>query len=732
MGEHDELISDFVTEALEILDGYDEELVHLEQYPSNIDLINSIFRRVHNIKGMCGFLHFSKLEALSHAGEDLLAELRKGDLRIGPHHTDLLLNLGDSMRALLVAVQTSGKEGVEAYETLLNALRSALHVGARPADPSDNAHLSPISEAVFGPITAVDAQNIAPAAPVQAAATPTESSLRVDTALLDRLMNLAGELVLARNQILQLTKAHPDPTFRAIVHKLNSVTSELQESVMQTRVQPMSILWDKLPRVVRDVSHETGKKIAFSTSGGDTELDRAIIEAIKDPIIHLIRNAIDHGIEDANVREAAGKPPQGDLTLEAYPDGGSVIIELRDDGGGLNTDKIKQRAITQGLITTKQADSMSDSQIHRLIFTAGFSTADAVTHLSGRGVGMDVVRANIEAINGQVQVASERGRGTTMRLKIPMTLSIIPTLLVSSGGETFAVPEASVLELVKLSGTSGGHEIVSVGTSSFLRLREQLLPLVHLDQYLDLPQEQSLLDNRIALILCVDECRFGVVVDEVHDIEEIVVKSLDSRLQSLGLYAGATILGDGRIVLIIDPTEMLHSLELHRPDEADGFTSTQRNPGDRVTPISETFLIVATDTSDYTAIPLSHVIRLERVPVESLTITAGTTSLNYRGLVLPILDLATRGSDSNHGGNVPIVVLRSSSARELGLKVHSIIDISTTTLPERTMITSPTPLTLGIINEHTAVLLDVPSLCASTFGISDEYAEGSQPTGGQV
>jgi two-component system chemotaxis sensor kinase CheA len=728
MGDRQELLADFIAEALELLDGYDEELVRLEQAPETSELIHSIFRRVHNIKGMCGFLEFTKLEVLSHAGEDLLTDVRKGHIKISSQLIDLLLRLGDSMRSVLLEVKSTGNEGADSHHPILVDLRSARPTLAPPcggAPTSSLADSTPVATEAIHYDEGLRDSNL-PSTPI------TESSLRVDVALLDRLMNLAGELVLARNQILQLTKTHPDPTFRAIVHKLNAVTSELQEGVMKTRVHPIASLWDKLPRVVRDVSHETGKRVTFSAIGGETELDKAILEAIKDPLIHLIRNAIDHGIETPELRTSAGKIPEGTLSLQAFPDGGYVIIELKDDGGGLNTEKIKQRAVANGLLSSKQAEGMSDSQIHRLIFTPGFSTADSVTTLSGRGVGMDIVRANIEAINGQVQVASDRGRGTMMRLKIPMTLSIIPTILVSCGPETFAIPEAAVLELVKISRSADDNQIIEIGNSSFLSLREQLLPLVCLRRYLGLAPRHSDEDARIALVLCVDGCRFGIVVDEVHDIEEIVVKPLDARLQSLGLYAGATILGDGRIVLIVDPTGMLHHLQLHRPDEVSTFIPTSHTVTQPTSVPTQSYVIVATDIADYTAIPLAYVRRLEQIPAAEFRTIGNTLTLQYRGQVLPVLDWAQQQDSHPHLRDRPIVVLHDENNCDIGLAVHRIVDISTTAQLAETTISSPTPLTLGIIDKQTTVVLDVPSLCKTLVSSAGVSAKGPPAVEGQL
>lgn len=688
MGEHDYLITDFVNEALELLEGYDEDLVRLENEPTNHELINSIFRSVHNIKGMCGFLNLSILESLSHAGEDLLDRFRHGEYKINTRHADLLLELGDSMRSVLNSVQNNGNEGTESFSTLLATLKNVFNNPPFPTEASTQ---------IINNVQEISV---------------SDTSLRVDISLLDYLMNLAGELVLARNQILQTTKNHSDQGFRAIVQRLNNITSELQECVMKTRVQPISALWDKLPRVVRDASHETLKEINFSTSGSETELDKAILEAIKDPIIHLIRNSIDHGIESPDKRAALGKPSRGNLSLKAFPDGGYVIIEIKDDGAGLNTAKIRDKAIANGLIDQKQADCMSEQQINRLIFAPGFSTADSITRVSGRGVGMDVVRANIEAIGGHVQIASEPNRGTLTRLKIPMTLSIIPTLLVSSNGDTFAIPEATVTELVQISDAPGGAKLIAAGNASFIRLRDQLLPLVHLDRYLnsDEPDTEKA-GSQTAIILSVDGSRLALLVDEVHDIQEIVVKPLDRCLQSLDLYSGATILGDGRIVLIIDPSSILRHLEVEQPDDLGDFAPTLKcNNSNGASGDETSFLIVKTDGSEFAAIPLKYVKRLERIEKSKISQIENTLTIQYRGAVLPVVNLANVHYEEPGSSSVPIVVLSGDDLGEIGIKVAQVLDITSKESFDSKSVSQISQLKFGIIGDRTTHILDVKKL----------------------
>jgi two-component system chemotaxis sensor kinase CheA len=709
MGEHDDLLPDFIAECAEAIDAFDAELLLLEKEPHNHELLNSIFRRVHSIKGMCGFLHLHNLEALTHAAEDLLGDLRDGTVQFDATIINLLLKTGDSIRRILAHVQNTSREGENTHQPLIESLR-LLSPRAQTHVP-DSAVSSPVSQA---PSTSTPSTSPSTTA---ARAEFSETSLRVDIALLDHLMNLAGELVLARNQLLQTTKLIDDSSFRTIVQRLHVVTSELQEGVMKTRVQPLSSLWDRFPRVARDIAQTLNKSVQLTLSGEHTEVDKSILEALKDPLVHLLRNAIDHGIETPEVRVLRDKPSQGKISLRAYPDGGYVIIEVSDDGAGLDTGKIKEQAIARGLLDRKQAAAMSDSQIQRYIFAPGFSTAATVTNLSGRGVGMDIVRSHIESISGQIQIASDPGRGTTVRLKIPLSLSIIPTLLVSCAEETFAIPEAAVTELVKVTPQQKAVQIVSAGGSTFLRVRQELLPLLSLSDYLGLRSAVGPTDNSLVIIVCVEGCRFGVVVDSVHNIEEIVVKPLNQQLQALQLFGGATILGGGRIVLIIDPPGMLQHLRLIRPDDIDSHEPGLLDPAAQSSSSRDAYLLVDTDASGCGAIPLHYVQRIEKVPVSALERVDATDVIQYRGKLLPIICHLTphRWSQTNPH-EMSIVVLSNPAGQSIGLHVHDIIDIcehfEETSTIERGV---PEQHTLGIIAERATLLIDVPSLFASVY-----------------
>ena len=513
----DEIVKDFLIESNENLDRLDQELVKLETDPSSKELLASIFRTIHTIKGSCGFLGFARLEKLAHAGENLLSRLRDGKLTLNEEITSGLLAMVDAVRKMLSAIQASGQDGEEDYASLIEHLARLQQAQASPpapaavpVAPADAAEKPPSPAATItgsppashsrpeptpddllpdpsklgglllqrGQVSPEDLaralqqqeegrkrigdilidQGAARQEDVQSAQRTLESrnpeaaveTIRVGVTLLDRLMNLVGELVLARNQLLQFSNNTEDAGFQTLSQRMNLIASELQEQVMRTRMQPIGNIWNKFPRTVRDLALNCGKEVRVEMEGKETDLDRTIIEAIKDPLTHLVRNSVDHGIESPADRKEAGKDPCGRLILRAFHEGGQVNIEITDDGAGLNGERIRRKAIERGVVPADQAARMQDRDIFNLIFLPGFSTAEKISNVSGRGVGMDVVKTNVEKIGGTVEVHSTAGQGTTVKVKIPLTLAIIPALIVISGGERFAIPQVSLLELVRL------------------------------------------------------------------------------------------------------------------------------------------------------------------------------------------------------------------------------------------------------------------------------------------
>jgi two-component system chemotaxis sensor kinase CheA len=507
----------------------------------------------------------------------------------------------------------------------------------------------------------------APAEAMAAVAGSTaDSTLRVDVDLLNRMMNLVGELVLTRNQILQATSA--DAGFALLGRRLDMVTADLRESVMRARMQPVSHVFSRFPRLVRDLSLGLGKRVRLEMEGQETELDKSLLEAIRDPLTHAIRNAIDHGIEMPPDRAAKGKPPEGLLRLRACHEGSHVIVEVHDDGAGMNIARIREKAVQQQLITAARAEQMSEREILQLIFLPGFSTALAVTSVSGRGVGMDVVRTNVEKIGGKVEVDSHDGQGTVLRLRIPLTLAIIPALIVRSRGQNFAVPQGSLMELVHLSGGEADSRIEWLESAALFRLRGRLLPLIFLGQLLQQPARDRAAASDIA-VLNADGRRFGLVVDGLADPEEIVVKPLAAVLRAIGHYAGATILGNGEMALILNPGAIAQLAGVGLTAEVDDATAGDQHAG------QQDFLVVEAD-GRRAALPLETVIRIERIPRARIERIGSRPVLRFEGQLLPLDDAAGQmGDDGDPDAQTTVVVCREGT-RQVGLTVSHVLDVA--------------------------------------------------------
>ena len=484
----DDIVREFLVESNENLDQLDRDLVTLEKNPEAEGILASIFRTIHTIKGTCGFLGYNKLGAVTHAGEGLLSKMRDRELVLNAELTSALLEMVDAVREMLAQIESTGQEGERDYQAVIDSLTRLLTsqpkpvaekavpaVATPPAAPPAESATEAIEEAEKQPADAANQEQ----REIRALAA-SDSNIRVDVGLLDKLMNLVGELVLARNQILQYSTTQQDPVFLSTSQRLNLITTELQEGVMKTRMQPIGNIWARFPRLVRDLAMSCGKQVRVEMEGKETELDKTLVEAIKDPLTHVVRNSVDHGIETPEERLACGKPAEGRLSLCAFHEGGQVNIEISDDGAGINLDKVKQKALERGLITPEHAARMSEREILNLIFLPGFSTAAQVTSVSGRGVGMDVVKTNIEKIGGVVDIQSQTGKGATLKIKIPLTLAIIPALTVTSGGDRYAIPQVSLLELVRLEGEQARRGVEMIHDAPVHRLRGHLLPLVYL------------------------------------------------------------------------------------------------------------------------------------------------------------------------------------------------------------------------------------------------------------
>lgn len=711
----DDIIKEFLIESRENLDTLDRELVALEDDPRNAARLGSVFRTVHTIKGTAGFFQFTKLEKVTHAGENLLSKMRDGLVVLESVRTTALLAMVDAIRILLGNIEAREVEGDGEYGTLIEALTlvcndatlaqaaEVLRGGkggpaAAPAPPAPAAHAPAETniaqpEPVKAPVQA--AAQAEPARAVQAAAEATphvvaeapeakpagderavaDTRIRVDVRLLDKLMNLVGELVLARNQLLQHSNASSDASLVSSCQRLNLITTELQEGVMKTRMQPIENVWSRFPRVVRDLSHLCGKPVKLEMEGKSTELDKTIIEAISDPLTHLVRNSIDHGIELPDTRAFAGKPAMGTIKLRAYHEGGRVNIEISDDGGGIDPERLKAKALERGLITPEHARSMTTHEAFSLIFMPGFSTAEKVTNISGRGVGMDVVKSNIERLGGSVDVDSRLGHGTTIRIRIPLTLAIIPALVIGTSGERFAIPQVNLVELVRFEAEQAKTAIERIHGVPVFRLRGNLLPIVELSGVLDVEIDPIPRDVNI-VILQADECQFGLLVDTIFDTEEIVVKPLGRELKGLNVYAGATIMGDGRVALILDVAGLADRSGVRGVTDrklAVEAGSLERLRAEEVP--TEQLLLFRMGAVGRMAIPLKTVARLEEFTRDKVERVGRDDVVQYRGEILPLVHISEMFGEPRGDGPTLQVVVHNSERGTVGLVVDGIEDV---------------------------------------------------------
>src|SRR5580704_571070 len=550
----DDLFFDFVTATNESLNLVDAELVRFEQEPNNGKILGNIFRLVHTIKGTCGFLALPRLETLAHAAETVMGKYRDG-MPVTADAVTIILTTIDRIKKILEEIEALQQEPDGNDADLIEILGCISHgerVAVQPPAPSPM-EIKQVDEPPV-PVEPEKSEQPEKAQPERAEEERGDRiashSIRVNVDTLDYLMMTVSELVLTRNQLLEIVRRNEDSDFKVPLQRLSNVTAELQEGVMKTRMQPIGNAWQKLPRIVRDLSAELGKSIELEMHGAETELDRQVLELVKDPLTHLVRNCADHGIESADERIAAGKPRAGTIRLSACHQGGHIIIEIADDGRGLDTARIKAKALEMGLFSEAEMAAKSEGEISNIIFAPGFSTASQVTSISGRGVGMDVVRSNIEQIGGTVDLKSVAGAGTSFTIKIPLTLAIVSALIVEAGGERFAIPQLSVLELVRAGGV-GEHRIERIKDTPVLRLRNTLLPLLHLKEVLRLGSSDG--EEGFVVVTQVGNQVFGAIVDGVFHTEEIVIKPMSSKLRHIPVFSGTTILGDGSVIMILDP-----------------------------------------------------------------------------------------------------------------------------------------------------------------------------------
>ncbi len=690
----DDLTKEFLAESQEGLDRMERCLTDLELRPDDTRLVDEIFRAVHTIKGTTGFLGFARLERLAHAGEHLLGSLREGRLSVTSDLISGLLNLLDGLRAILGLIEQTGVEGTRSGDedgeliaelALLNGAMASETIGPEllhtVVDIDGDVHARNTAEVSKGGEASLLASSAAENSARNGGG--NDKTLRIDVDVLNRMMNLVGELVLTRNQLLQSDKTAGN--FPELAQRLDSITADLRETVMQARMQPMGNLFGRFPRMVRDLARTCGRNVRIEFSGQETGLDKSLLEAIKDPLTHAVRNAIDHGIEAPADRVLAGKPAEGCVRLKAFQQSGSVVVEVRDDGGGIPIERVREKALERNLVTTEQAAGMSEREILQLIFLPGFSTAAAVTTVSGRGVGMDVVRANVEKVGGSVEIESGRGEGTTLRLRVPLTLAIVPSLIVRSAEQYFALPQNALVELVTVPQKDFPELVKQIGSAELYCLRERLLPMVRLDRLLGLEESPSDACKNLSMaVLEADGCRYGLVVDELMSPEEIVVKPLSLVLREKGLFSGATVLGNGTLALILDVAAIAARAGV-RPVEDESSKFDRDKPAMQA---GEPFLIFEDRLQEKRALPLDVVERIESVTVDRIEYVDGRPLLQYRGILLPMKDdggVLAEMEVSRQRGDLPtitVLICRKGTQRA-GIVARQVLDVVTTRALER-------------------------------------------------
>ncbi len=722
----DDLLREFLTETNESLDVVDNQLVRFEQEPNNAKILDNIFRLVHTIKGTCGFLGLPRLESLAHAAETLMGKFRDG-MPVTGEAVTLILTTIDSIKEILSQLEATQAEPEGSDQDLIDQLHQMVERGMqamaapaaepvvmaatagdmpyqvleRPLRPGEVSldelerafRETPTETIVSPPLAPTEPAPVAPvaakpkavekAADKSAARKPTaepeaaeadrvaNQSIRVNVDTLEHLMTMVSELVLTRNQLLEISRRNEENEFKVPLQRLSNVTAELQEGVMKTRMQPIGNAWQKLPRIVRDLSSELGKHIELEMHGADTELDRQVLDLIKDPLTHMVRNSADHGLETPAERLNAGKPEQGTIRLSAYHEGGHILICIADNGRGLNTERIKAKAIANGLVTESDLEKMTEAQIHKFIFAPGFSTAAAVTSVSGRGVGMDVVRTNIDQIGGTIDVKSVAGEGTSVTVKIPLTLAIVSALIVEAAGDRFAIPQLAVIELVRARANSE-HRIERIKDTPVLRLRNKLLPLMHLKKLLKIDEGSSIdPENGFIVVTQVGSQTFGIVVDGVFHTEEIVVKPMSTKLRHISMFSGNTILGDGAVIMIIDPNGIAQALGTSvaaQHEIADETSAMHAGTAEQLTSL----LVFRAGSMQPKAVPLALITRLEEIATDKIERSNGRHMVQYRDKLMPLVEMD--GVSVGTSGVQPILVF-ADDGRTMGLVVDEIIDI---------------------------------------------------------
>ncbi len=735
----DDLLSEFLEEANESLTKLDQEFIVLEKNPEDEKIVGSIFRVMHTIKGTAGFLGFERLQKIAHAAENIMDKVRGKEIPVNPDLISLILEAVDAIKALVEGIEQGGAEPDLDFTELAKTINAYAASGGKkvaapaakkgaenktpdldePIDfdpiPADYAEVEAVNKTPdldepidFDPIPADYADDTKPLAPVseeqkkkavdaglkamesgdkRSGKSSSQQGVRVSLDVLENLMQLTGELVLTRNQLLQLkrsqskeSKRNSGNDFRDTVQRLNLITTELQEGVLKTRMQDIGSVWAKFPRIVRDLAKELNKKAELKMIGEETDIDRQMIEALRDPLTHMIRNAVDHGIESPEERVKAGKSETGIITLSAYHEGGHIIIKITDDGKGISIDRVKKKALESGLTTAKELEGMSERQIFQFIFKPGFSTAEKITSVSGRGVGMDVVLTNIENIGGTAEINSVAGKGSEFLIKLPLTLAIMPVLNVQCAGEAYAIPQIRVSEIVRAEipktkesnfkrDETKLHKIEEINDKPVLRLRGKIIALVSLAEVLGLRPVRDVSKENFIVICDVGSSIFGIMVDKVFHTEEIVVKPKSPLIKKLEVYSGSTILGDGSVILIIDPNGILKQSGINvisetRSDseEKEAFDSEEMS-----------FLMFRTNSKIPKAIPLELVSRLEEIDYSKAEDSGGNKVVQYRDGLMKLISIDDNAAIPETG--IYDTIVFTDRGHIMGIVVDSVVDI---------------------------------------------------------
>ena len=637
------IIKDFLIETAEHLERLDADVLALEENPDDAEHLASAFRAFHTLKGTCAWLGFAQLEALAHSAESLLSALRDSKVRFDTEVASTLLKASNVVRRALPTIEATHSEGAVDVAALRAELEAHIEATSVPEEPVD------VWQAAYAGEEALSAI--------------ADRTVRVDVGVLDRLMNQVGELVLARNQIMQGAAT-------GIGH-LRTITAELQQTVMKARLQPIGAVWSGLPRLAREAARAANKDAKLEMIGEHTEVDRSLLQAVRDPMSHLVRNAIDHGIESQAERVLAGKPAHGTVTVAAYHKNGQVVVEVSDDGAGMDLPRIKGVAVARKLITSQQASVMTERELTQLVFTPGFSTRQEVSHLSGRGVGLDVVKTHVDSLGGSIDIETTRGQGSTIRMHLPLTLAIVQALTIRCSGLRFAVPQTQVVELVRVKADALEH----VHDALVLRLRGALVPLVDLAQLLERPSARA--EEVVVVIVEAARHRFGVIVDGVGDVEEIVVKPLASQLRALAVYSGTAVMSDGRVALILDAHGIAQKAHVLTPD-IESIASPKRAP---VTE-AKRYLVALNRDGGQIALPLDQVERLEDLATSSIEVVGNREVVQYRGSILPLIRLRDVleerrkvPRETTQAADTLAAIVCHSGSRRIGIVVDRILDV---------------------------------------------------------